>query len=340
MKRLVIFLPHIFSFCICSSQEKISYERDRSLILNIDYVQYDLESDQKSKLSGKLPFNKITFFDVRYDTSFIAINWQVNRNLVAGRKKYNKKFNLRGGLAVSLSDYFNKYYKDNFSGNNAELLCYVKKFSVALKDTLAEDRHANASINNIKLELECYYKSGSMLFPAIRFDTTYAETILRVKKTFPQLVTDIINPVIDKLNRIDTAEILIRKSYTQEQINGRYQSRFHIPILIDDQYKKGVYKNFKEFRDNAPSITKFKIKSDRVATLLYDSSDNLISSKMFGYCDGRIPYIQKGAYYYPLMRMGNSFEFFYTFYITSGYSRIIIKLLLALNMETGKIDLE
>ena len=109
MKLLSIFLLHVLSFCICFSQEKIYYKKDSSLILNTDYVQYELENNEKSNLAGKLPFNKITFFDVRYDTSFIAINWQVNRGLIIGKKKYNKKFNLTGGVATSLTDYFNEY---------------------------------------------------------------------------------------------------------------------------------------------------------------------------------------------------------------------------------------
>jgi hypothetical protein len=338
MKLLFIFFLHVFSFCICFSQEKIYYKKDSSLILNTDYVQYELEYNEKSNLAGKLPFSKITFFDVRYDTSFIAINWQVNRGPIIGKKKYNKKFNLTGGVASILTDYFNEYYKDNFSGNNDVLLCYVKKFAITVKDTLAEYRHANASINNIKLELECFYKQGGLLFPAIRLDTTYAETIPRIKKTFSQLTKDIINPLINRLNSIDSAEIVKRKSYTEEQIKDRYQSRFNIPILIDDQYKKGVYKNFNEFRNNAPSISNFKIKRDRIANLLYDSSDNLISLKIFGYCDGITCWIQNGAYYFPLVRVGNSFEFFYTYYIPLRYSNYVVKLLLALNMETGKID--
>lgn len=338
MKHSLIFLLHLFFFSISFSQHTRYNKKDSSRILNAEILSYDLESNEKSKLAGKLPFNKITFFDVRYDTSFIAINWQANTRLMVGPNSYNKKFNLTGGLAASLSNYLNELYKDNFLDNNAELLCFVKKFSFTLKDTLAEDRHSNESINDIKVELECFYKTGSLLFPAKRFDTNYVITISRIKKTFSELVRDMINPFSNKLGSIDSGQIVKRNSYTVEQIKDRYQSRFNIPILTAYQYKRGVYKNFTEFRNNAPSVTNFKVKTKGSSTFLYDSGDNAINPlNIFGFSDGRTCWIQSGIHCFPLVRVGNSFEFLYPVYVRTNNGYFVVKLLLALSMESGKI---
>jgi len=45
-----------------------------------------------------------------------------------------------------------------------------------------------------------------------------------------------------------------------------------------------------------------------------------------------------GAFCSPLIRIGNSFEYFYNLYLYNGYMYIPRKLLLALNMENGGID--
>ena len=338
MKYSLIFLLYLFFCNHCFSQYTRSNKKDSSKILNAENLLYDLKSDSKSKMTRKLPFNKIIFFDVRYDTSFIAINWQTNRNLMIGPGNYNKKFSLTDGLASGLTNYLNAFYADNFPGNNADLLCYVKKFSFTLKDTLAEDRHADKSINSITVELECFYKTGTRLYPALRFDTSYVVTISRMKKTFSELVKDMIDPFVERISNIDSGQSVKKNSYTEEQINERYQSRFNIPVLTTDQYKRGVYRNFKEFRNNAPSLTNFKVKTKGQATFLYDAGDNIINPlHIFGFSDGKMCWIQHGAYCYPLVRVGNAFEFLYPVPVRTNYGHYDIKLLLALNMESGNI---
>jgi len=137
---------------------------------------------------------------------------------------------------------------------------------------------------------------------------------------------------------IDPRQVIKRKSYTDEQIKERYQSRFNIPVLTNDHYERGVYKNFNEFRNNAPSVTRFKVKTQGNTASLYDSDNNIINSlKAFGFCDGRTCWIQNGIYCFPLVRVGNSFEFLYPVYVNTYRTSFVVKLLLALNMETGNI---
>jgi len=64
--------------------------------------------------------------------------------------------------------------------------------------------------------------------------------------------------------------------------------------------------------------------------VLFDSTGNIINSlKIFGYCDGKRLWISFGNVYFPLVKTGNSFQFYATI-------SLAIKILADLNMETGK----
>jgi hypothetical protein len=316
-----------------------------------------------------MPFNKVSFNDVRYDTSFIAINWQAANNSLS-EAAMNKKYNLTGGLAPGLTSYINQYFSNNFSSNDAELVCYIKRFAVALKDTsLAffnpQERINTQKTNIINLEIECYYKAGDSLFPAFRIDSAYEVLLTKIRKDFPAVVKEVISPLLERMSNVDTGRILKRKSYTEGQIADRYQARFNLPILTANPGKRGIYKSFEEFKNNAPSITVFDKKTGKMkvnaapiktfdatsllssalerrntTVFLYDANGELISpSKIFGFCDSSGYWIQHGAFYYPLIRVGNAFEFMYIYhYADANYHTHSVEILFPLNLENGHID--
>src|SRR4051794_33313245 len=135
-------MRHIFSLLsfllllqfTCFAQQDNANRNDSAKIIDAGNRRYDLAGSEKSTSTARLPFNKVSFNDVRYDTSFIAINWQVANNSLS-ESAMNKKYNLTGGLAPGLTSYINQYISNNFSNNNAELVCYIKRFAFALKDT-------------------------------------------------------------------------------------------------------------------------------------------------------------------------------------------------------------
>lgn len=353
MKQACIFLLHVFCSAVCFSQHTAYNKRDSSIISDPKNATYTLYANEKSELSTSLPFAAVTFADVRYDTTFVAINWQANSGIKAGRT-FKEKMNLVDGLAAGLTSYANDLYKSNFSPGGKDLLRFIKKFSITLKNSHANDRYLGIKSGSINVELECYYKSGNLLFPAIRLDTSYEETKSRINKTFPQLVKEMIHPFLNKLSRMDTASVLKRKAYPENEIQNKYLGNFNIPILTTEHFTKGVYKNFAEFKNNAPSITNFSIKDvyrflDNVRfNLLYDSAKNIINTlEIFGFCDGTTCWIQHGDHCFPLVRIDHSFEYLYYIFPNSNGSsqppslidRISpIKFLFAVNMESGNAE--
>jgi hypothetical protein len=355
MKASLLFAFGLILHNICLSQLEDILGNDEAKILNPAYIKYDLVCTEKGNPSIRLPFSKINLFDVRYDTTCIALNWGVNANGQVGFNIQNKKYTLRDGLATGLTNYFNTFYQDNFSENGAEIFCYIKRFSVTVKDTMIDFKSSGENIDNIKFEVECLYKEGDLFFPALRIDTSYSLNVVKARKNFTDLVKEIIQPLIEKLPNIDTVKIFKRTAYTFQQIDDRYQSRFNLPILTTKTYTKGVYQNFREFINNAPSITKYTFKKG----VLLDSTGTIISSKIFGFCDGskcwlfslgnHVPYgLGYGAtfssgYLTPLVRVSNSFEYFYKIYSydnsSNAYSvRGSIKFLMMLNMDDGSVN--
>lgn len=82
------------------------------------------------------------------------------------------------------------------------------------------------------------------------------------------------------------------------------------------------------------------IQPRNTAVFLYDDNNDIIPAlTIFGFCDGSTCWIQHGTFYYPLIRVGEAFEFMYDFYYAdlNGHTHFTKNLML-LNMENGHID--
>jgi hypothetical protein len=216
--------------------------------------------------------------------------------------------------------------------------------------------------NQVNIEVECFYKKGDVLFPAARFDTSYIHHFPDFILIAATQMKRLLQPLMDKIVHVNLEVVERRKSYTEAEIRKRYSDRFEIPILKAITYNKGIYKTFNEFKRNAPSIDSFKLATDKMkvnegnrtlvdltslawkafqtrnsAVFLYDPDNNLITpSEIFGYSDGKTLWIQHGAFFFPLQKTGNSFEFMYVYHYADSYFRTnTMYVLTPLNMETG-----
>jgi hypothetical protein len=361
MKSLSIFLLLITVQGVCIGQFDNSNKRDSIKVLDAKTEYYNLAVNSKEHPGVQLPYDTIEFKDVRYDTSFIAMKLP----LLHVSRTFNIKINLDDGLANNLSKYFNSFYSTVDNGQQKRMICYVKKFYVTRQNDFLE--HFNAGdlqddiTSQVTIEIECFYKRGDTLFPAVRFDTSYTHHISDPIDV-PYQIKQMLQPFMNKIENINLVNVEKRKAYNEAEIQNRYLERFNLPILTTTTYKKGIYRNFNEFKNNAPSIDSFKISVDQMkvntgdrelldltslawkafqtknsAVFLYDKNNNLISpSNIFGYCDGKTLWIQHGAFFYPLEKTGNAFEFMYAYHYADSYYRTnTLFILTPLNMETG-----
>ncbi len=371
MKMRKHILPLFILFFNLQTTVHAQYDRsnnnDSDKIINAKYRFYTLTRDKDEMTNTDLPFHHITFKDVRYDTTFIAINWQSAGNRSGSTASVNKKFNLDSGLASGLTIYFNRYNTNTSHDTGDELICYIKSFSISAKDTSLQyfnpkEQEARSKDNIVKLGVECYYKKDNGLFPALRVDTVYTYHLTGIRRDFPDIIKDMADLMIQKMKAADIDKIVKRKAYTEPEIEARYNGRFNLPILTATTYQRGIYKTFAEFINNAPSITTFDIKTEKIrvggeqktrllnpykfeqprntAVYLYDANHDIISaSTVYGFCDGATCWIQHGAFYYSLIRVCNTFEFLYNYYYTNNNGdTFYTKNIFSLNMDNGNVN--
>jgi hypothetical protein len=360
MRLAFVFLLLFMLQHTCSAQYDNNNKRDSIKILKARYSYHKMTTDKNEKSAVRLPYDTIVFQDVRYDTTFFTMNYPSFQF----SNSYTTKDNLYDGFVKGITRYFNNYYGTADNDENKELVCFIKKFSITSQYDFLEHFNSgnlhNDTASQVNIEIECYYKHDDTLYPAVKLDTSYTRRLPNI--TVSSCIKELLKPLMTKIEQADLERIAKRKAYMETEITKRYTDRFNIPVLTTSAYKKGVYKNFSEFKSNSPSIDSFTIATDRLkvnatntknfdltslayralqkrstAVFLYDRNNQLISpSEVFGYCDGKTIWIQHGAFFYPLQKISNSFEFMYPYYYNDGNDHTNTMYILSpLNMETG-----
>jgi hypothetical protein len=231
--------------CYTSFPQKTRFNRKDSALLNhVEQISYSLALNDAPNVKKALPFSRVVVHDVRFDTSFIALYWQWDLLKIIR----NQKLNLSGGFPSSISAYLNTSFKENVTENGSEMICYFKKFSLTGKDSLLENIRRNEAIIQVKVEVECFYKTEELFFPAFKHDTTYTDRAIKVKESFSSIVGEMLEPLKQKLIAMDSSSVVKKKSFTREEVLNRYTERLNLPILTTSKYVRGVYKNLQEFK--------------------------------------------------------------------------------------------
>ena len=356
---MLLLLAAVYS---ATAQRSKVIRRDSMAICNATYHYFNLDIDKQHQ-PKTLPFGNIRFVDVRYDSTFIAINWHPPKFSAVFKSKYD----LAGGLASNLTRYYNYYYALRRSDTANELVCFIKKFVITPKSEILTHFMQKPNLldvedNNINIDIECFFRLGDSLYPAVQLDTSYVAHFLVQQTRFTDAVAQMLEPLKHKLESLNPQTLSKKKGYSQQMVWDHYKERFAIPVLTTNGYKKGIYKNITELKNQAPSVDSFMISSDqmkynagnimqvdptsllikalqkRTTTIyLYNVAGEMINpSDVFAYSDGKVIWIQHGAMYYPLVRTGNGFEFIYIYYYAdSNAQTYMLNLLMPLNLETG-----
>lgn len=325
----VLFIPISFS------QTSGNYKRDSIDLTRISELPMYLDIPTGKYEITPVIFKSIRVEDVRFDTTHIGI-YSVFKN-VLGPSLKSYRINLDGGLRNSLHNFLNPFFKPLPTEEDMELVCFVKTLSVIRKDTIVENESLQYKYGQVNFGAEVFLRSGSNFYAAIKIDTVLYSVIgTREKQISDDMRDYLLIPVFQLLrNEISHTKwesILRRTVFTEKTVRNHYfTERFDIPVLTQP-CKKGIYRSFLEFKNNRPYISDFKVKKEKFNTIfLVDNEGNYIpTTKLFGFCDGEKYWILRGNYRFPMFRVCNGFEFFFS--LGRG-----LKLLMALDMEKGKI---
>lgn len=333
MKAVILIACILFQSVALQAQPEKLYTTDSTAVYRAGTMLVYPAATALYMPAEPLPISGIGILDVRYDTTLTAIYGK--STFLRSQFVLSKKINLPGGLAAGLNGLFTKMYAPHVTPGEPRVVIYIKQWMVRRKEPLSEQYSGGTNLVQLRLEAEAFLQGNERYYPAFQVDTIITASLKVKDKLIPQeITTGLFNPAIallqQRILRIGDALLTQKVSYTESQLRERYYTqRFNLPILHTTVYKRGIYRTIDEFRNNQPSITECLIRENKNgATQFTDANGNDINPlKVFGYCDGKRLWIQRGPYGSPLIKVENGFEYFVQ--LTNG-----TRLLQTLDMET------
>ena len=288
----------------------------------------------------KLPFQFIKIIDTRFDTSKLGFRFK-HRHLSANT--IFEKMILRPGNEKGVENFYNEYYKYNFTPNGKVLLISIKKLWINnVPDKQRENqrkdiKRLSLSQQDVYAKFEYYLGSENTYTPLKRIDTVFQLTPdTKVEDFDPKDENKLpffcfaLEKMIENVNYELYARDLERKKKMSEGDIEKYNATIkNIPIL-NEPIKRGVFVTFNEFIKNGPSVISFsksKILKKKIYEII-DEKGNVILD-YFAYNDGKKPAIAKhladlfaanvSQDNFGIYRVNNSFQFFENYF---QYSQI------------------
>ncbi len=275
----------------------------------------------------KLPFQSIKIIDSRPDTSKLGFK--------AGSflSPYSfQKIALKPGISNGIEDFYNDYYKNNFSQNGKVLLVCIKKLwmnNKPGKPVKSSTQDINRlSLQDIYAKFEYYFGAENAYVPLIRKDTIFQLTALTNVEEFNAEDEDklpFLCFALEKMVENVNYEAYIqgfenKKKMSPEDIHAYNAKSNNIPILMEAP-KKGVFMTFDEFKNNRPSVLSFskrKIPKKKIDEII-DEKGNVILH-YFAYYDGEnlamykplssLFSVSRKQYNPVIYKVGSSLQFF------------------------------
>ena len=289
-------------------------------------------SDNGSEPSVASPgFSRFEVIDERTDTTRIGIHTcdpDFGRN-------YDRQLVFEHSAASEIAGYLNQHFARPGSPYTALVILRTLWLSDANYVRAEYLRHPEHRLErtHIRLRTEIYAIHGDRYIPVLRFDTLQTAMKRRIiGERSPYFewgsnLAAILDVLADSASSVTRAREDENRSVALADIRQFNASRFHAPIN-DDQPARGVYANFEEFRNNAPSIQNFEIREENHERVLYirESGATYYKHDAWGYSDGKDIYIMRDGILCPAWKEGNAF------YIPASQLYILL-----VDMDTGDI---
>lgn len=162
------------------------------------------------------------------------------------------------------------------------------------------------------LMAEFYLKESGCYYPLYRFDSSIIFRSDNNEIVF-SIIEDIFIASLRKTFQFDYSKFKNAKCISQSSIDSFNLARISFPIAVATNPLKGVYLNFEEFRKNNPTYKEFKLNEGKASDQIYVPGkyikDSLVNS-VWGYCDGQRQHMKIGYNYFPLFKIGKTYELY------------------------------
>lgn len=177
-----------------------------------------------------------------------------------------------------------------------------------LSEDMIQDPDKYEERRKIRLKAEVYAEKNGQYIPIFRFDSL--QVALKGGYTrFGKELSDMLEDLADSATLLLAQKGGGGRMISRADIIQFNQSRFDAPVCHDSTLVKGVYTEFKEFKDNAPSIKDYELKKEKDNLILYvkeAGGHSYYSHNAWGYCDGKNVYIMKDGVLVPAWKEGKA----------------------------------
>lgn len=286
-KYYLIFIP------LCFFNVFISHAQETNLVLNNKCIK------------GESPFTKVNGIDFRFpdkDLGFILSGWLNDKS----------KVGFKGSFVDSLCSFF--VNKDVSQSGEKEIAILLYDFK------LSEFAEEMRNISSLKLAMRVFKKGDASRFEEIfSIDTLYRMiSSTDLTKKLLKSVNEHLCEVAVELKNCESLQVENRPSYTfSELIVLDSLEKMKIPIYVADKFKKGIYHDYNQFKNNSPDTTPVYIDSihtDKIRPMVWSDEKGknveLDSKAVYAVYDGN--YLLKATKmgFYELKKEGTDFYFF------------------------------
>jgi hypothetical protein len=298
------------------AQSEKDYLADSINVLSTKSIVFDLKPVSETRFSTKLPIKNILVQDARLDTSYLCI-FRRPLGSFSVKKVESRKMKPANGFSQDFTSFLHSYFSRQLANNASEkMLCFVKQLRLFDADEQSDTTLHGKLFIKLQVELDCYYSSNENYYPAIRIDSVLSlafsttRSVTVINEAFSQLAA----LIGGKMNSADFGRFVQRRRYSLDSLQKRYavSAKSFLPLQLNKPVK-GIYRNFEEWKNNTPYYTDTftVIRRKQMPLSIYDSKDVFMDIfQVFGLSDGRHFWIQSMGELYPLIRVGNGFEFY------------------------------
>jgi hypothetical protein len=334
LSKLLLSLS-VFCFLHVSAQEEKFDPNKCSKI----YLKPDALS-----ISSEFSFSRATVVDRRFDTS--KLGYAKPSAFVTSVITTRKPF------AETMTEAIAKATKNKLSRDTGkQLLIVIRHFWLNGQSIDAVHK------SSCTVSLDVYLKNNEQFSPLFKIDTVLSsnKALLRADNDF---LAESFQVCFEKVKGIPLEQTIARRrKFSEQEINAFYEEQFRNVHAKGDSLVKGVFLTFKDFLQNRPAYTEFRVANEDLSDDLYviQNGKETLLSKFWGYCDGKRNYLKLGYSLFPLYRQNNTYDLYGANEVdhrgvpdsrdhnvishaikTYQEDRLILKGM-QLNMETGKV---
>ncbi len=211
-------------------------------------------------------------------------------------------------LTTFLQEHVTKMYKKQYKNDGIKILLVIKELREGEKEAYIPYAYTRLYAYT-NLHADAYFSDDGNMFTKIySLDSVFVNQLgANMASGHSDCIEKALKLVIKRsLLHIDATPVQTADKTSTTQIIASSKLQLDIPILTNEDYKEGAYKNFDEFLNNNPTVTDFEpiVNKKRKVNIINTAKDTLV---IWGFCKKGEIYKYYDKALVPIEKQGNGF---------------------------------